>query len=87
MNLSLHAADLNKKLISACWKGNGKRPNDYFKMNLGLASSIQISVVFFRVNYSEAWDYHCGEEHLKKRCDQTTEEIKITGESCLLFEN
>lgn len=48
VNLSLHAAHLSEKLISACWKGNGKRPNDYFKMNLALASSIQISVVFFQ---------------------------------------
>lgn len=47
-NLSLHKADLNEKLISACWKRNGKRQNNYFKMNLVLASSIQISVVFFQ---------------------------------------
>lgn len=48
MNLSLHAADLNKNLTSACWKGNGERPNDYFKTNLALASSEQVSVVFLQ---------------------------------------
>lgn len=40
------------------------------------------------MNYSEAWGYYCGEEeHIGKGCDQSTEEIKITGEYWLLFKN
>lgn len=42
----------------------------------------------FTMYNSEAWVYYCREEeHFRKGCDQSTEEIKITGESCLLFEN
>lgn len=46
-NLSLHTVDFNKKLISAHWKGKGKSLNDYIKMNLSLASNVEMALVFF----------------------------------------
>lgn len=54
---------------------------------MALANHIEMASVLFPSELFRSMDYYCGEEeHFRKRCDQSTEEIKITGESCLLSE-